>query len=80
MAEDINQLEKELNNLIKLTPDHGDLLTLEETSSLINYDGYGYLCKEIDGEMYQSFITPNMDYTLPKIYRENFTHIYWYNR
>lgn len=80
MAEDINQLEKELNNLIKLTPDHGDLLTLEEASSLINYDGYGYLCKEIDGEMYQSFITPNMDYTLPKIYRKNFTHIYWYNR
>ena len=80
MAEDINQLEKELNNLIKLAPDHGDLLTLEEASSLINYDGYGYLCKEIDGEMYQSFITPNMDYALPKIYKENFTHIYWYNR
>jgi hypothetical protein len=80
LVADINKLKDDINNLVELKPDHGDLLTLEEASSLINYDGYGYLCKEINGEMYQSFITPNMDYALPKIYRENFTHIYWYNR
>lgn len=80
VAEDINQFKEELNNLIELKPDHGVLLTLEEASSLLNYDGSGYLCKEIDGKIYQSFITPNMDYVLPKIYRDNFTHIYWYNR
>ena len=80
LVADINKLKDDINNLVELKPDHGDLLTLEEASSLINYDGYGYLCKEIDGEMYQSFIIPNMDYALPKIYKENFTHIYWYNR
>lgn len=80
VAEDINQFKEELNSLIELKPDHGDLFTLEEASSLLNYDGYGYLCKEIDGKMYKSFITPNMDYVLPKIYKDNFTHIYWYNR
>lgn len=80
VAEDINYLEEELNSLIELKPDHGDLFTLEEASSLLNYDGWGYLCKEIDCKIYQSFITPNMDYVLPKIYKDNFTHIYWYNR
>ena len=80
VAEDINYLEEELNSLVELKPDHGDLFTLEEASSLLNYDGYGYLCKEIDGKIYKSFITPNMNYVLPKIYKDNFTHIYWYNR
>lgn len=80
VVEDINKFKKELNSLIELKPDHGILLTLEEASSLLNYDGSGYLCKEIDGKIYQSFITPNMDYALPKIYKDNFTHIYWYNR
>lgn len=80
LVADINKLKDDINNLVELKPDHGNLLTLEEASSLINYDGYGYLCKEINGKIYQSFIIPNMDYALPKIYRENFTHIYWYNR
>lgn len=43
-------------------------------------DGYGYLCKEIDGKMYKSFISPDMDYVLPKLYKDNFTHMLWFNR
>ncbi len=30
------------------------LFTLDEASSLLNYDGWGYLCKEIDGKMYKA--------------------------
>lgn len=33
-----------------------------------------------EGVMYQSSIVPNMDKPYPKIYLDNFTHIYWYER
>lgn len=80
IAVDVDKLDRDLNDLVELTEDHGDLIPLSETDDLLNYDGHGYLCKEIDGKMYQSFISPNMDYRLPKIYTDNFTHIYWCNR
>lgn len=66
--------------MTKLVEDDGDLLPLEMTDSLLNYDGWGYLCKEVDGKIYNSYIVPDMDYELPELYVEYFTHIYWYNK
>lgn len=79
-AADTKKLHEEMNSLVKLIEDYGQLIPLDETDSLLNYDGHGYLCKEIDGEIYNSYIEPDMDYELPDIYKNHFTHIYWYNR
>lgn len=85
LVEKVDNLNEKLNDLILLSQEdmsHGTLLTLAEAESdgFMNYDGYGYLCKEIDGQMYKSFISPDMDYVLPKLYKDNFTHMLWFNR
>lgn len=85
LVEKVENLNEKLNDLILLSQEdmsHGTLLTLAEAESdgFMNYDGYGYLCKEIDGQMYKSFISPDMDYVLPKLYKDNFTHMLWFNR
>ena len=85
LVEKVDNLNEKLNDLILLSQEdmsHGTLLTLAEAESdgFMNYDGYGYLCKEIDGQMYKSFISPDMDYVLPKLYTDNFTHMLWFNR
>lgn len=77
---DRTNLENGLKLLAPLTRTDGILRTLDNAYYDTNYDGYGYLCKEIDGVMYQSSIVPNMDKPYPKIYLDNFTHIYWYER
>lgn len=79
-AADLAVLKNELSDMNELVEDCGDLLPLEMTDSLLNYDGWGYLCKEVDGKIYNSYIVPDMDYELPKLYAEYFTHIYWYNK
>lgn len=79
-AADLAVLKNEISDMAELAEDGGDLLTLKEAKCLLNYDGWGYLCKEVDGKIYNSYIVPNMDYELPKLYTEYFTHIYWYNR
>lgn len=66
--------------LAPLNRTDGVLRTLDDAYYDTNNDGYGYLCKEINGVMYQSSIVPNMDKPYPKIYLDNFTHIYWYER
>lgn len=80
-----NRIDKEIKDLVPFNPNDeldGTLITINEaeTNGFMNYDGYGYLCKEINGQMYKSFISPDMDYALPKIYRDNFTHMLWFNR
>ena len=85
LVEKVDNLNEKLNDLVPLSQEdmsHGTLLTLAEAESdgFMNYDGYGYLCKEIDGQMYKSFISPDMDYVLPKLYKDNFTHMLWLNR
>ena len=85
LVEKVDNLNEKLNDLVLLSQEdmsHGTLLTLAEAESdgFMNYDGYGYLCKEIDGQMYKSFISPDMDYVLPKLYKDNFTHMLWFNR
>lgn len=85
LVEKTNNLTERLNDLTPLSQEdksHGTLITIDEASSngFMNYDGYGYLCKEIDGQMYKSFISPDMDYVLPKLYKDNFTHMLWFNR
>lgn len=77
---DRKNLENGLGILAPLTRTDGILRTLDDAYYDTNYDGYGYLCKEIDGVMHQSSIVPNMDKPYPKIYLDNFTHIYWYER
>ena len=77
---DRTNLENGLKMLAPLMRTDGTLRTLDDAYYDTNYDGYGYLCKEIDGVMYQSSIVPNMDKPYPKIYLDNFTHIYWYKR
>lgn len=77
---DRTNLENGLRVLAPLTRTDGILRTLDDAYYDTNYDGYGYLCKEIDGVIYQSSIVPNMDKPYPKIYLDNFTHIYWYER
>lgn len=77
---DRTNLENGLKLLAPLNRTDGVLRTLDDAYYDTNYDGYGYLCKEIDGVMYQSSIVPNMDKPYPKIYLDNFTHIYWYER
>jgi hypothetical protein len=79
-AADLAVLKDEINDMTELVEDDGDLLPLEIADSLLNYDGWGYLCKEVDGKIYNSYIVPDMDYELPKLYAEYFTHIYWYNK
>ena len=85
LVEKVDNLNEKLNDLVPLNQEdisHGTLLTLVEAESdgFMNYDGYGYLCKEIDGQMHKSFISPDMDYVLPKLYKDNFTHMLWFNR
>lgn len=85
LVEKADNLNEKLNDLVTLSQEdmsHGTLLTLAEAESdgFMNYDGYGYLCKEINGQMYKSFISPDMDYALPKLYKDNFTHMLWFNR
>lgn len=85
LVEKVDNLNEKLNDLVPLSQEdmsQGTLLTLAEAESdgFMNYDGYGYLCKEIDGQMYKSFISPDMDYVLPKLYKDNFTHMLWFNR
>lgn len=85
LVEKVDNLNEKLNDLVPLSQkdkNAGTLLTLAEAESdgFMNYDGYGYLCKEVDGQMYKSFISPNMDYVLPKLYKDNFTHMLWFNR
>ena len=62
----------------------GDLIHLDDEDKLdylSNYNGLGYLCREEDdGTIHVSTIVPDMDYELPKIYTNYFTHILWYNR
>lgn len=77
---DRTNLENGLRILAPLNRTGGVLRTLDDAYYDTNDDGYGYLCKEIDGEMYQSSIVPSMDKPYPKIYLDNFTHIYWYER
>ena len=77
---DRTNLENGLKMLAPLNRTDGVLRTLDDAYYDTNDDGYGYLCKEINGEMYQSSIVPNMDKPYPKIYLDNFTHIYWYER
>ena len=79
-AADLAVLKNDISDMNELIEDYGDLLPLKMTDSLLNYDGWGYLCKEIDGKIYNSYIVPDMDYELPKLYEEYFTHIYWYNK
>lgn len=85
LVEKVDNLNEKLNDLVPLSQKdkaHSTLLTLAkaESDGFMNYDGYGYLCKEIDGQMYKSFISPDMDYALPKLYKDNFTHMLWFNR
>ena len=85
LVEKVDNLNEKLNDLVPLNQEdisHSTLLTIAEaeSNSFMNYDGYGYLCKEIDGQMYKSFISPDMDYVLPKLYKDNFTHMLWFNR
>lgn len=85
LVEKVDNLNEKLNDLILLSQEdmsHGTLLTIAEAESdgFMNYDGYGYLCKEIDGQMYKSFISPDRDYVLPKLYKDSFTHMLWFNR
>lgn len=85
LVEKVDNLNEKLNDLVPLSQKdkaHGTLLTLAraESDGFMNYDGYGYLCKEIDGQMYKSFISPDMDYALPKLYKDNFTHMLWFNK
>lgn len=85
LVEKVDNLNEKLNDLVPLSQEdksHGTLLTIAEAESdgFMNYDGYGYLCKEIDGQMYKSFVSPDMDYVLPKLYKDNFTHMLWFNR
>lgn len=85
LVEKTDNLNEKLNDLVPLSQEDknkGTLITIAEAESngFMNYDGYGYLCKEIDGQMYKSFISPDMDYVLPKLYKENFTHMLWFNR
>ena len=79
-AADLAVLKNEISDMSELVEDYGDLLPLKIADSLLNYDGWGYLCKEVDGKIYNSYIVPDMDYELPKLYAEYFTHIYWYNK
>jgi hypothetical protein len=85
LVEKTDNLNEKLNNLVPLSQEdisQGTLITIAEaeSNSFMNYDGYGYLCKEIDSQMYKSFISPDMDYVLPKLYKDNFTHMLWFNR
>lgn len=85
LVEKVDNLNEKLNDLVPISQEdmsHGTLLTLAEAESdgFMNCDGYGYLYKEIDGQMYKSFISPDMDYVLPKLYKDNFTHMLWFNR
>lgn len=80
LAADPVKLNEEMNNMVELVEDIGALIPIEEVNDFLNYDGYGYLCKEINGVIYNSYIVPDMDYELPDIYKNYFTHIYWYNR
>ena len=58
----------------------GDLIPLDEMDSFISYDGYGYYCKQQGDTTYKSSISYNADYPAPKMLREAFTHVLWYNR
>lgn len=85
LVEKVDNLNEKLNDLVPLSQKdkaHSTLLTLAkaESDGFMNYDCYGYLCKEIDGQMYKSFISPDMDYALPKLYKDNFTHMLWFNK
>ena len=60
--------------------EYGDLIPLDEMGSFINYDGYGYYCKQKGDTTYKSSIPYNADYGAPKMLRQAFTHVLWYNR
>lgn len=51
---DRTNLENGLGILAPLTRTDGLLRTLDDAYYDTNYDGYGYLCKEIDGVMYHN--------------------------
>lgn len=72
----------QINSLIPINWDDkiGDLLTFDDTRSLINYDGHGYYCKQDGNTTYKSSIPFNADYPIPKMLKEHFTHVLWYNR
>ena len=65
---------------IDLNKEIGDLIPLDEMDSFISYDGYGYYCKQQGDTTYKSSISYNADYGAPKMLREAFTHVLWYNR
>lgn len=81
-----SKLQELMKNTTPFTESHqsGDFIRLDDEDQLdylSNYDGIGYLCKENDDNtIHVSTIVPDMDYELPKIYTDYFTHILWYNR
>ena len=83
---DESKLQELMKNTTPFSESHksGDLIHLDDEDQLdylSNYDGIGYLCKEDDDHtIHVSTIVPDMNYELPKIYADYFTHILWYNR
>ena len=83
---DESRLQELMKNTTPFSESHqsGNLIHLDDEDKLdylSNYDGLGYLCREDDDHIiHVSTIVPDMDYELPKIYTDYFTHILWYNR
>ena len=79
---DVKAIKAQIDSVTPIDWDneYGDLIPLDEMGSFINYDGYGYYCKQEGDTTYKSSITYNADYGAPKMLREAFTHVLWYNR
>ena len=79
---DVEAIKTQIDSITPIDWDkeYGDLIPLDEMGSFINYDGHGYYCKQQGDTTYKSSISYNADYGAPKMLREAFTHVLWYNR
>lgn len=60
-------IKRQINSLtpIDWNNEIGDLLTFDDVSSFISYDGHGYYCKQDGDTTYKSTIAFNADYPIP---------------
>ena len=79
---DVEAIKTQIDSITPIDWDkeYGDLIPLDEMGSFINYDGHGYYCKQKGDTTYKSSISYNADCGAPKMLREAFTHVLWYNR
>ena len=66
---------------MQLTLKDDQILQLDSTITFVlGANGHGYYCKQEGDTTYKSSIPYNADYGAPKMLREEFTHVLWYNR